>query len=286
MAHFFFLLCGILSLALGGIAADDSWSGWPFFSFQTGNWQPPYLSLRKLAPYNPGKIFLSVRNDNADGGTAPTIYDNNGDVVWQGPHEKTMDFKMQKLFGEDVITYWDGETGVLGYGYGQVHILDSTYKEIYTVTLHDDLLTPNKEARESYVDVHEHTITPNNTMIVSAINIRQTDLGDMPGGRDGMWVIDSLFYEIDIKTNKVLFKWDALDNLKRFSPKFSRRQVWGGDSPAHPWDCYHMNSIKPVKHGYLVSIRYFWSAFYLNWDGSVRWQLSVSIPFLPRILHG
>lgn len=275
MAQSFFLLCCIL-LALGGNAAKDSWHGWPFLTFETGDWQPPYVTLRKLSSYDPGKIFISVRNDNEDGGTAPTIYDNNGDMVWQGPHEKSMDFKMQKLFGEDVITYWDGETGVLGYGYGQVHILDTTYREIYTVTLKDDdLLTPNEQPRESYVDVHEHTITPNNTMIVSAINIRQTDLSDMPGGREDMWIIDSLFYEIDIKTNEVLFKWDALDNPERFSPKFSRRRVWGGDSPAHPWDCYHMNSVHPTKDGYLVSIRYFWSAFYLNRDGSVRWQLSV-----------
>lgn len=276
MAHFVLLLCAILSLAFPASAAQQ-WDGWPFTWFRTGHWQPPHIVLRQIGRnQDPGKIFLSVRNDNLEDGTAPTIYDNNGDMVWQGPHEKTMDFKMQKLFGKDVITYWDGETGVLGYGYGQVHILDDTYKEIYTVTLQDDFVTPNGVPRESYVDVHEHIITPNNTMIVSAINITTTDCSDVPDGREDMYVIDALFYEIDIATNEVLFKWDALEHPDKIQMGMIKQTVWGGDSPEHPWDCFHMNSVHPTKDGYLVSIRYLWSALYINRDGSVRWQLSVS----------
>lgn len=282
MARFLFLLCGLLaSLALGAKdeldERSDGYPEWPHNRFQTGDWQPPHMLLRKVGNnIYPGKMFVSVRNQHETDGTAPTIYDNNGDMVWQGPHRKTMDFKMQKLFGQDVITFWDGETGVLGYGYGKVHILDNTYKPLYTITLEDDFVTPGGGKRESYVDVHEHVITPNNTIIVSAINITTTDLSHLEGGQKEHYVIDPLFYEIDIPTNKVLFKWDAIEHLDQIPLSKSHQTMWGGSTQHSPWDAYHMNSVAPTKDGYLVSIRFFWSAFYLNRDGTVRWQLGVS----------
>lgn len=278
MAHSCLFLCAVLSLAFLARADENDGEIWPYATFQTGAWQPPHLLLRTIGSgIDPGKIFMGVRNINEEEGTAPTIYDNNGDMVWQGPHRKSMDFKMQKLFGQDVITYWDGETGVLGYGYGRVHVLDNMYRNIYTITLQDDIVTPNGVPRESYVDVHEHLITPRNTMIVTAINITQMDLSGVEGGQPDSFVIDPLFYEIDIPTNQVLFKWDANDHQDKIPIAKSRRALWGGGRVEEPWDGYHLNSVHPTKDGYAVSIRFFWSVYYLNRDGSVRWQLSVGI---------
>lgn len=284
----FFLHICFLSLVLLANSLPADYDGWPFESFETGNWEPPHFALRKVSKHSidPGLIFISARNYNLEKGTAPTIWDNNGDMVWQGPHEKTMDFKVQKLFGQDVITFWDGETGVLGYGYGKVHILDNMYRNLYTITLKDDIITPNGQSRESYIDVHEHLITERNTIIVSAINITKMDLSDVPeGGKPDMFVIVPLFYEIDIPTNKILFKWDAKDHTAEIPLSRSREPLLGGLSQQTPWDGYHMNSIHPTKHGYLVSIRFFSSVFYVNKDGSVRWQLAVSISVIWGLAH-
>jgi hypothetical protein len=237
----------------------------------------------------PGKFFISVRRiqrgieefgEDGRPGTAPTIYDSDGEMVWQGPLQKTMNFRMQKLFGEDVITYWSGETGVLGYGYGSVHILDNSYNEIYTVTLKPNINTYDGVERDSYVDVHEHLITPQNTIILSAINITQADTSDRPNGFPDTWVIDSQFYEVNITTNEILFSWSALDHPDYLPLVDSKMELGGnGKSRGDPWDAFHMNSVQPVNGGYVVSIRFWWSAFCFDLDGELLWQLSVSRHF-------
>lgn len=266
MACSFIILYVLFSLALGQ-------PDWQYESFQTGNWQPPHLSLNVTGETDPGYIFIGVRKSNK-AGTAPTIFDNNGDMVWQGPHGENLDFKKQKLFGQDVITYWDGQPDLRVLGYGATHILDSTYKEIYTVTLHDDFQTPSGKRFDSYIDGHEHYITPQNTMLVSALNFTQTDTTHVRRGTPDMWVLDSLFYEIDIKTNNVLFKWDALEHIPISKSSVTVR---GGKKLHEAWDAYHINSVTPAKYGYLVNFRHIRSVFYINKDGSVRWQLSVGI---------
>ncbi|KAI9925999.1 hypothetical protein ASPWEDRAFT_151666 [Aspergillus wentii DTO 134E9] len=262
MARSFFL-CVLFSLALGE-------RDWPCKSFQTGHWQPPHLSLNATGETDPGYLFIGVRKAN-EAGTAPTIFDRNGDMVWQGPHGENLNFKMQRLFGQDVITYWDAQPDLRVLGYGTAHILDSTYKEIYTVTLRDNFHTPSGKQFDSYIDGHEHYITPQNTMLVSALNFTQADTSHLRRGTPDMWVLDSLFYEIDIKTNKVLFKWDALEHIPISKSSVS---VKGGKKLHEAWDAYHINSVTPAKHGYVVNFRHIRSVFYINKDGSVRWQLS------------
>lgn len=224
---------------------------------------------------DPGYMFIGVRKYN-EAGTAPTIFDDNGDMVWQGPHGENLDFKVQKLFGEDVITYWDGQPDDMVLGYGSTHILDNTYREIYTVALHDDFRTASGKIFDSYIDGHEHYITPHNTMLVSAVNFTQTNTSHLKHGKPDMWVIDSLFYEIDIKTNNLLFKWNA---LKHIPISKSRIAIKGGRKSTEAWDAYHINSITPTRDGYLVGFRHLCSAFYINRDGSVRWEISVSISY-------
>jgi hypothetical protein len=195
-------------------------------------------------------------------------------MVWQGPQGENLDFKVQKLFGQDVITYWDGQPGFMVLGYGATHILDNTYKEIYTVTLYDDFQTANGTKFDSYIDGHEHYITPNSTMIISAVNFTQTNTSHLHNGKPDMWIIDSLFYEIDIKTNQVLFKWDALEHIPISK---SRIDVKGGRKSTEARDAYHINSVTTTKYGYLVNFRHLECAFYINKDGSVGWKLSVSV---------
>lgn len=271
------LPAGIFLLFLGCLAAATE-ANWPYTSFKTGPWQPPQLQLNKTKGVDPGLIFIPIRNENTLG-TAVTIYDNDGQMIYQGPEVPSMDFRVQKLFGEDVLTYWSGETGVEGgYGYGKVHILDKTYQEIHTVTLTDNLLTADAKPRDSYIDVHEHYITDNNTILVSAINITQYDLS--PFGRPpDSWITTNLFYEIDIATNEVIFKWNALDHQEKIPLNQSRQWMYTNPIQAKSWDPYHTNSISPTKDGYIVSMRFYCSAFYLNKDGTVRWQFSVSAIF-------
>ncbi|KAJ5682982.1 hypothetical protein N7462_006147 [Penicillium macrosclerotiorum] len=260
-----FFLFTLLPLVIGEIS-------WPYESFQTGHWQPPHLNLTKSGEAGSEYIFIGVRK-YIEAGTAPTIFDKNGVMVWQGPHGENLDFKMQKLFDQDVITYWDGQPGAMVLGYGTTHILDDTYNEIYSVTLYDNFQTADGKQFGSYIDGHEHYITPHNTMLVSALNFTQTDTSNLDRGKPAMWVIDSLFYEIDIETNNILFKWNAMEHIPISK---SMIQIKGGKTPSEAWDAYHINSVTTTKHGYLVNFRHLHSGFYINKNGSIRWEISGS----------
>ena len=267
-----------LLLSLGAVADN-----WPFETYSTGPWEPPRIQLNKTGEVDPGYIFVGPRG-NQDAGTAALIYDNNGDLVYQGPTEVTSNFRVQKLFGRDVITFWAGDMLDLGFGYGAVHILDDTYQEIYTVKLQENFLTPDGNPRDSYIDLHEHHVTPRNTLLVTAYNITQHDLTEI-GGKPGQYMLDSHFYEIDIPTNRILYSWSALEQEAEIPLTNSTQGLGDAGSQETPWDAYHLNSIEPTKHGFLISLRHYWSGYYLNQDGSVKWQLSVSIHAETRRLY-
>lgn len=274
---------GALFLSAGALASDVA--AWTNYQYKTGDWEPPQLVIEQNGNAEPGMIFLPVRNSN-DAGTAVTIYDNSGHLVYQGPQEITMDFKVQTLFGKPVLTFWSGTPQISGgYGYGQVHILDSTYREIYTITLKEDFQTADGKSWDSYIDVHEHIITDRNTIIVSAINVTQHDLTSAGGPEDG-WMIASQFYEIDIPTNQVVYKWDVMDHQLGLPIKGSKYPPPANNARETPWDCYHMNSVQATNDGYLISMRFYWSAYYLEQNGDVRWRFAVSFflsttPLLP-----
>lgn len=267
---------GLLLLSCLGSATE---AYWPYTSFKTGPWEPPQLQINKTDGIEPGLFFIPIRNENPLG-SAVTIYDNDGELVYQGPEEKSMNFRVQKLFDQDVITFWSGEVEIVGgYGYGKVHILDTTYREIYTITLTDNsdfkFVTATGKSHDSYIDVHEHQITDRNTILVSAINVTQQDLSSFDGPSDA-WITASQFYEIDIATNEIVFAWNSLDHQDKIPLSESRQPMLAHSVQDNPWDLYHLNSIAATNNGYLISMRFYCSVFFLNKDGSVRWRLAVS----------
>lgn len=252
------------------IAAD-----WPYWTYTTVPFQPPKLNITTAgeAP-DPGLIFLGPRGDQPNG-TAAMIYDQAGNLVYQGPHEETANVNVQTLFGKPVLTFWSGSILDTGFGYGKVHILDQTYKEIYTVSLDGDFVTPSGTAEESYNDLHESKITARNTMLVTAYNVTRGNLSVVGGPEDG-WLLDGHFYEIDIVTKQVFFSWSTANHSDQLPITLSRNPIADrGRNQSHPWDPYHINSIELVGDGYLVSFRHLFSVLYLNRDGSIKWRLSV-----------
>ncbi|CBF85715.1 hypothetical protein AN1864.2 [Aspergillus nidulans FGSC A4] len=268
MARRFLAAASALLLAIEA-AADN----WPFMTLQTAPFQPPQVSVTKSGHTDPGYIFVGPRG-NQELGTAALIYDEDANLIYQGPQEVTANFKVQKLFNEDVLTFWAGDMMKLGFGYGTVHILDNTYREIYTVTLQDNFVSPDGNPRDSYIDLHESHVTDRNTLLVTAYNVTQHDLTSI-GGRPDDHMLDGKFYEIDIATNEIVFSWSALDHLDDI-PLEESKQGWGDDvgSQETPYDAYHINSVELMEDGYIISLRHFWSGYFVHNNGSVLWRLS------------
>ncbi|KAJ5759225.1 hypothetical protein N7520_006381 [Penicillium odoratum] len=249
-------------------------AAWPYSTYKSIDFQPPKLLINQTGPTDPGLIFLSTNGAVQPAGQAALIYDNAGNLVYEGPEEITSNFMVQKLNGSDVITFWAGDIMSIGFGYGTVHIFDSTYREIHTVTLTGKFVTPDNSTKTSYIDLHESNITPNNTLLVTAYNVTQHNLTSI-GGSSSEWMLDSLFYEIDIATNEIVNSWSALDHEDDIPLTSSHQKL---DSTAgtqkNPYDAYHINAITPTNNGHLISLRHMWSGYYIAENGSVMWQVS------------
>lgn len=249
-------------------------NNWPYFTAASQSFRPPRLQISTGGNKpDPGYIFFGPRGNEAEG-TAALIYDLNGDLVYQGPGQVTANFKVQRLYNQDVITFWAGDMMLLGYGYGTVHILDNTYTEIYTVQLQDSFMTPDGQPRDSYIDLHESHITDRNTLLVTAYNVTQHDLTAV-GGTPDMYMLDAKFYEIDIATNEIVHSWSALDHPDEIPLDKSKQGLGEGFGTVdNPWDTYHINAVELMDEGYMISMRHYWSGYYVHNNGSILWQLS------------
>jgi hypothetical protein len=133
---------------------------------------------------------LSIENStdiNAKELAGAMIMTDEGELVWyvETAAPQTNLFA-QQLDGKPVLTRWHGKGSKNGHGYGSVIILDD------------------------YADLHESFITDLGTILVTAVNTTQADLTSVGGLVDG-WILDNWIFEIDIKTNEIVFSWSALE---------------------------------------------------------------------------
>ncbi|GAB1194990.1 hypothetical protein APSETT444_004242 [Aspergillus pseudonomiae] len=268
MARGFVAAFSTLLLSMGALAQDT----WPYMTLQTADFTPPQLEVKKTGATDPGYIFIGPRG-NQPNGTAALIYDEDGNLVYQGPTEVAANFKVQSLYNKDVITFWAGNMMELGFGYGTVHILDDTYQETYTVTLPGNFISPDGVARDSYIDLHESHVTNRNTLLVTAYNITQYDLTSI-GGKMDDYMLDGMFFEIDIATNNIVYRWSALEHIQDI-PLEQSKQGLGDEygTQEKPWDAYHINSVELVDGGWIISLRHYWSGYFIAENGTVMWRL-------------
>ncbi|ORY55678.1 ASST-domain-containing protein [Pseudomassariella vexata] len=279
----FSLVCSLASVSVNA-QTDETW---PYQTFKSEpSLQPPSLEITKSGPTAPGYIFFD-QNGQLGHNYSLFIMTDENELVWQGELGDLTGFKTQTLDGKPVLTYYTGATfsEPLGFGYGVVEILDDSYEHLYTVTINGT--TENWVALgganltfldeyQWYLDMHEALITPEGTLLVTANNVSQIDLTSVGGPADG-WIIDSLFYEIDIKTNEILFRWSHLAHLDQI-PLTDVLSVYPlddlGQNQTVPWGPFHINSVEKFADGsYLIDSRHYCAFFKIAKDGSVEWTL-------------
>ena len=259
---------------------------WPTQSFKTiPTARPPVFQIQKSGePLAPGYILFTPLSFNGAVEAAAVIMSDDGTLIWNSPVSLSLNFSYTNLFiqsldSKPVLHYWTGgNDGSMGYGH--VSILDETYTEIYRVCPEAQVvtLTPNKTF-PCYGDIHESFITDHGSIIMSMYNVTQADLRSVNGPEDG-WVYDSLFFEVDIKTNKTLFRWSALEagipfNLSK--APLGSLPAFGNGSRTSPYDWFHINSVQSVGNGYLVNGRHMWTTYMLNRSGAIEWEIQVGI---------
>jgi hypothetical protein len=222
---------------------------------------PPALQVTGAADAS-HHLFIAAANAGPGQGGA-MILDPSGGLVWFGPDtstERKMDFSTQTFGGQPVLTWWEGDV-VDGYGKGQAVIADTSYRVRHVVrAVGDDLM----------VDLHEFTLTPQGTALITAFRTSRTDLTSV-GGSASDWVLSGVVQEIDVATGRLLFEWDSLDHV----PVTDTYQAFTTHTQAKPFDYFHVNSIIPSDDGdLLVSARNTWAVYKIaRPGGAIRWRL-------------
>ncbi|KAF2159429.1 hypothetical protein M409DRAFT_30047 [Zasmidium cellare ATCC 36951] len=254
---------------------------WPVQTFESEpGFHPPVLEI--TAPEQASKdgyLFFAPGGPQASQ-TAPVIMTNNGELIWNGPPGLfAFNFGVQTYKGEDVLVFWNGSRfpEPKGRGHGNVYLWNRHYEQIANVSLAGEFVEFNGESYPSNIDLHEHYITENGTLLVLAYNVTQADLRSVGGLQEG-WVVEGQVYEIDIETNEVLFAWRSLEHLDKLPFTSSvyplGSEGYDGRTRENAWGYFHHNSVTPFREGYIISSRYFCSAIAISrTSGEVLWVL-------------
>lgn len=199
---------------------------------------PSTLQVTTQSPaVAPGLIFTTPKGGGAQNGA--TVFDNNGGLVWFRPAKagaSILDLKPQVYRGKPVATFWEGRA-LRGYGFGAFKIVDQNLHEIGSVS----------PSGKQQLDFHEFTITPQNTALAISYKPVRGDTRGVKGGAKNDLVMRNTIEEIDIKTNKVLWSWDA---TKAVSPKES--YLPNPTRPEVAYDFVHANSVNLDTDGNLL----------------------------------
>jgi hypothetical protein len=112
-------------------------------------------------------------------------------------------------------------------------------------------------------------VTNHGTAWIVSYDTSTVDLSSINGPTDQS-VIEAYVQEIDIRTGRVLFSWNAADHVP-----YSQSEQPLPASASTPWDWLHINAVKPLRDGsLLIDARNTWTTYKVNgYTGQVIWQL-------------
>lgn len=224
--------------------------------------EPPVVTVTaSSAGSAPGDELLAPYGGPGDAG--PMILEPDGALVWFKALPRgtsATNLRVQQWAGKPVLTWWQGDITVHGYGLGEDVIADDTYTDIEHV-----------RAGNGYqADLHEFQITPAGTALITAYNPILCDLASVGGPADGA-VTDAVMQEIDLRTGLVMYEWTSVSHVG-FQESYESA---AHSSVPEPWDFFHLNSIDRASAGSLViSARNTWAVYDVDSaSGQIAWRL-------------
>jgi hypothetical protein len=223
---------------------------------------PPVVTVTAASPaVAPGDEFVAPYAGPGQAG--PMILGPSGELVWFKPmpaNTSATNLQVQEYEGQPVLTWWQGDVSVHGFGLGEDVIANSTYTDIAHVRAGNGL----------QADLHELQLTPQGTALITAYDPILCDLASAGGPAYG-GLTDSVFQEIDVKTGLVMYEWTAIDHVgiaESYEPA-------ARSNTAEPYDYFHLNSIDLDREGsLLISSRNTWTVYKVDAQtGQIIWRL-------------
>ena len=239
---------------------------YPTQTYVSSSLEVPVFQINQAAGNNvdpADRVFISPRG-TAVGQIAPMIFNSDDlSLVWSDPSYKTtFGVRVQEYNNSDYITFWRGAIKGAGYGSGSYIMLDHNYNVAYNLTT---------KALTVGGDIHEIELTDEGTALMSAYEPMEYDLTayNISNG----WLADSIFEEIDIATNNLIFSWRASEHIA-LNASYADPGATGISSDS-PYDFFHINSIEKDDSGnYLISARHTHGIYYINGtNGDVIWTM-------------
>jgi Arylsulfotransferase (ASST) len=224
--------------------------------------RPPTLAVTaRSSAVAPGEVFAAPYD--GPGQSGPMILDPSGGLVWfkaLARGTSATNFQVQQYAGRPVLTWWQGDISIHGFGQGVDTIADSAYDDIGHVRAGNGLRA----------DLHDFQLTPQGSALITAYDPIYCNLSGVGGAAHGA-VTDGLLQEIDVRTGLVMFQWTSLDHValaESYELAANAHTSW-------PFDFFHINSIDLTQDGsLLVSARNTWTVYDVNGvTGQIQWQL-------------
>jgi Arylsulfotransferase (ASST) len=206
----------------------------------------------------PGFLFVDPKGTGSRGNGA-AILNNQGNLIWYDPVNapKVINLERVTYAGQPMLAFYQGN-GAGAHGVGEWVLMNEHYQVVsYIRAGHGD------EA-----DLHELTITPQNTALIGSYVPVKMNLTAY-GGKASQVVDSYVVQEIDVATGNVLFSWNSLDHVP---VTYSEYRVPGDGGT---FDYFHGNSIALTSDGnLLISGRNVSAVYDVNrTTGAVIWEL-------------
>jgi hypothetical protein len=223
---------------------------------------PPVLTVTADSPaVAPGDELVAPYD--GPGQSGPMILEPNGGLIWfkaLAHGTSATNLQVQQYAGQPVLTWWQGDISIHGFGLGEDVIANGAYEDIGHVRAGNGLRA----------DLHDFQLTPAGTALITAYNPIYCDLSGVGGASYGA-VTDALLQEIDVRTGLVMFQWTSVDHValtESYALAANSRTDW-------PFDFFHINSIDLAQDGSLiVSARNTWTVYDIDGaTGQIVWQL-------------
>ncbi len=224
--------------------------------------QPPLVTVTTSSPAAaPGDIFVAPYSGPGQAG--PMLLDPSGGLIWFKAlprYTSATNFKLQEYAGKPVLTWWQGDISVHGFGTGEDVIADSTYTDIAHV----------RAGNGHQADLHDFQLTPRGTALMTSFYPILCNLSSVGGSSYG-GLTDGVFQEVDVKTGLVRMEWTSLDHVP-LSDSYARAK---DSSTRFPYDFFHINSINVDRDGsILISARNTWAIYDIDGhSGQISWRL-------------
>ncbi len=224
--------------------------------------RPPVVTVTATSPaVAPGEVFTAPYGGPGQAG--PMILDPSGGLVWFKAlprYTSATNFRVQEYLGQPVLTWWQGDISVHGFGTGEDVIADSSYDEIAHV----------RAGNGHSADLHDFQLTPSGTALITSYFPVLCNLSAI-GGPSYAGVTDGVFQEIDVRTGLVMYEWTSLDHIP-LSDSYTNVRT---STTETPFDFFHINSLSLDRDGsLLISARNTWAVYELDpATGLIRWRL-------------